>query len=151
MTGQAPLGAIAVVVIVAMATACQPMVAPVQEAPAEPAGQVGPELVIDVVNRSDRELVIGYEFETPNASGGGEGTMPPCERMEMLFGSVAGDYEILLDRERVLEGAVPDAMPDDGFLIVRLTIDADGDVDVIGPRWTRIPPELRNQALPECG
>ena len=107
---------------------------------------------MDVVNRSDREVTIGYEFEAPSSAGGGEGLMPPCERMMSVFGSVAGRFEILVDGEVVLAEEMPPGMPHDGFVVIRVTIEPDGEVEVAAqPAWMRRPPDLPVQRLPDCG
>lgn len=144
-------GAGAIASLALVLVACMPVVAPAPPG-AEPGEPIGPELVIDVVNRSNREVRIGYEFEAPNSAGGGEGLMPPCERMMSPFGGVGGRFEILVDGDVVMAEVMPPGMPADGFVLVRVTIEPDGEVEVAPqPAWMRLPPDLVNQRLPDCG
>lgn len=133
--------------MVVAAAGCMPVVAPV----GQPGPPGGPELVIDAVNGSNRERSLGYTFEHASMSGEGEGLAPPCERMSMLFGEIAGTYAVRVDGETVLEGEVPPGLPADGFFVVRLRVDADGVVTTDEPGWTRIAPEVGAQRLQGCG
>lgn len=54
--------------IVLVLTACMPAVAPIADGAPE-----GPQLAIEVVNGSDQELGIGYEFESGQSSGADRG------------------------------------------------------------------------------
>ena len=150
MIHRRPIG-IAALVLAGVMSGCAPVVVPVAE-PGQPGAPIGPQLVVAVENRSDRDVAVGYEYESPNSSGGGEGLLPRCEFQEMLFGEVAGSFGLLVDGTPVFDGAVPPGMPADGFLVVRLSIDADGDVTPEGrPAWTRLPPPLTNRPLADCG
>jgi hypothetical protein len=145
-----PLG-IAALVLAGATSGCAPVVMPVAE-PGQPGAPIGPQLVVAVENRSDRDVTVGYEYESPNSSGGGEAFVPRCEFQEMLFGEIAGSFELVVDGAPAFDGTVPPGMPADGFLVVRLSIDADGDVTPGGePAWTRIPPPLSNRPLADCG
>jgi hypothetical protein len=150
VTRRRPLG-FAALLLAGVMSACAPIVAPVAE-PGQPGAAIGPQLVVAAENRSDREVTVAYEFEAQNASGGGESLLPRCDYQEVLFGEVAGSYEVLLEGTRALDGTVPPGMPADGFLMVRLSIDADGEVTPQGETgWTRIPPPLTNRPLADCG
>lgn len=117
-----------------------------------PPGPSGPELMIDVVNRSAREVTVGYTFEAAASAGAGEGLVPACSRSSMGFGAVGGRYEIHVDDEAVLDAVLPEGTPDEGFLVVRLVIEADGSADAAAPPgWTRIPPEPNDALIPGCG
>jgi len=129
------------------ASGCMPVVVPVQ---GDRGPEVGPELVLDVLNQSDRELTVGYEFESVASSGGGEGLVAACERVTLLFGTIAGSYDIRLDGEPVFDGRMAAGLPADGFFVVRLAVDADGVGSVTEPGWTRIPPEMANRPLRGC-
>ncbi len=141
--------------LLAVLLGCGPIIVPVHDrAVAEPAPMEppAPELLLDVFNHSATELDVGYEFEADNVAGGGEGLIAACERHMMPFGMVAGDFEVLVDREVVLAGAVPRGAPDDGFLVVVITIEPDGTVEPVPPpRWVRAVPEFVNQPLFDCG
>jgi hypothetical protein len=129
-------------------TACLPT-GPMQPPEARPA--VGPELALDVVNQSNRPAVVGYEFEEQASSGGGEGEVLPCRRDIFVFGSVGGEYEIIVNRDVVAEGRLPGAIPQEGYLVVRIVIDPDGVATAGEPRWTRMPPDQGSQPLAGCG
>lgn len=141
----------AAVIIASVASGCAPVVMPVGE-PAPPGGAIGPQLVVAVANRSDRDVAVGYEFEAPSSGGGGEGLVARCELQEVMFGEVAGRYQVIVDREAAFDGVVPPGGPADGFLVVRLIVEPDGAVRLDGqPAWTRIPPALVNRPLAGCG
>jgi hypothetical protein len=142
---------IVVLMLAGVTSGCAPIVVPVAE-PGQPGAPIGPQLVVAVENRSDRDVTVGYEFEAQNSSGGGEGIVVHCEYQQMVFGEVGGSYGVLVDGTPAFDGAVPSGMPADGFLVVRLSIDADGDVTPEGePAWTRMPPPLTNRPLADCG
>lgn len=141
----------ATVMVVAVVAGCAPMVMPVAE-PAPPGAAIGPQLVVAVENRSDRDVAVGYEFQAPSSSGGGEGLVAPCQVQEMLFGEVAGTYEVFVDREAAFDGVVPSGVPAEGFLVVRVIVEPDGGVTLEGqPGWTQIPPVLVSRPLAGCG
>ncbi len=56
-------------------TACTPVAVPIVDGEPE-----GPQLAIEVVNASNQESEVGYEFEAVQSSGGGEGTVRPQPR-----------------------------------------------------------------------
>lgn len=113
----------------------------------------GPMLVLEMVNRSPRDVDVTYEFLTAdgNASGEGMGTFPACEAGTMPFGPVQGAFSVSLDGEVVFEGDVPMATTD-GYVILRLAVAEDGDATAANaPRWTAIEPVHRTTRLAGCG
>lgn len=138
---------VAGLIMVVAAAGCMPVVAPVGQA----GPQTGAELVIEVVNGSNRDLSVGYAFEHASMSGEGEGLAQPCERMSILFGEIAGTFAVRVDSETVIEGEVPPGLPSDGFFVVRVRVDSDGVVMADEPGWTRIRPEMVGQRLQGCG
>ncbi|HVM24878.1 MAG TPA: hypothetical protein VM253_05720 [Candidatus Limnocylindrales bacterium] len=148
MTGQRAVALTVLAALGALSTACLPGGGPMQPPEAVPA--VGPELVLEVVNRSNVPAVAGYEFEAVASSGGGEGEVPACHRVMLVFGTVGGDYEILVDRDVTAEGRVPAGVPPEGFLVLRIVIDEGGVATAGEPRWTRVPPDVPSQPLGDC-
>lgn len=119
--------------------------------PAEPEPDLGPDLVIVVVNESDTELGVAYEFQAGTTEGGGETPVTACSRQTLAFGQVAGAYRVLLDAEPIFDSEIPPETPRDGFWVVQLAIDPDGVASIAEPRWTRFPPDIANQVLFDCG
>ncbi len=109
-----------------------------------------PMLVVDVTNASVDEVVLGFEFEAQGTSGGGESLLAPCRRDAMPLASISGDYSISVDGETVFEGAVPQRASSETFLVVRLRIGPDGEVEVTAPGVALQPPRV-STALPGCG
>ena len=111
----------------------------------------GPALVIEVRNRSDRDVVVGYAFATDILSGGGELRSAACRREALRFGIVAGRYEVLVDGKRVTGGAVGPDLPENcDFLVMRLEIHPNGGVEVFVPDLKAQAPET-SMAIPRCG
>lgn len=126
--------------------ACLPV--GVEQAPGAP---IGPVLVLDVTNISDRELEVVYEFDSLSSDGSGGGSFGACVRSISLWGEVAGTYSILVEREPLVEADVPPGMPADGYLVVALSIDPDGAARQTAPaRWARVI-ESEERPIPGCG
>ena len=133
----------AAVAVVLMLVACVP-------APASNGAPMGPSLVIDVRNSSNRELEVGYEFEAGQTSGNGAGLIGPCSRHPMEGGQIGGDYAILVDGKSVLEASVPRSAPADAFMVVRVSVGPDGEVEVVPPGGFVQVPSLEIVRIP-CG
>jgi hypothetical protein len=110
----------------------------------------GPTLVMDITNASADEVAVGYEFDAPNMSGTGETLAMPCRREAMPIGTISGTYRIKVAGDTVLEQSVPPAAGPDAFLVVRIGIDPDGEVEVAAPVVVLEPPNA-SAALPGCG
>jgi hypothetical protein len=119
--------------------------------PGVPPPQVGPTLVLQVTNRSPAMLTVGYEFEGGNVSGGGEGSIEPCQSIAMPFGDVAGHYRVLVNGETVGEGDTPPGFGRFVFLIVDVSIDADGNVETRPHRISRVEPPMMPRPIADCG
>ncbi|MGH2417466.1 MAG: hypothetical protein ACRDFY_03960 [Candidatus Limnocylindria bacterium] len=130
-------------------TACMPVAVPLQQAPAAP--MEGPQLAVEIANGSNRELAIGYDFTAPASSGGGEGGVPACERTLIHFALVEGDYEVTLDGEPVSSGTVPANLPGSAWILVRLTVDADGMHEWLGSAVVAQAPEPFSRPVAGCG
>jgi hypothetical protein len=117
--------------------------------PATNGAPVGPSLVIDVRNSSNRQLEVGYEFEASQTSGTGAGLIEPCSRQPMQAGQIGGDYEILVDGKSVLQATVPLSAPADAFIVINVSIGPDGEVEVSPGGFVQAP-RLDTVPLP-CG
>jgi len=133
--------------IVLVLTACMPAVAPI----ADGAAPEGPQLAIEVVNSSDQDLGIGYEFESGQNSGAGEASVGHCEQVALGFGTISGRYSLLLDGEALTEGPVPTGAPADAWLVVRVHVDPDGEGKVIGTRIVAERPDSGSRPIADCG
>lgn len=129
--------------ILLIVSACVP-------APASNGAPLGPQLVIHVRNASDRQLEVAYEFAAAAASGSGAGLIGPCERQPMQGGRIGGDYVISVDGKPVLEATVPLSAPPDGWMVINLSVDPDGQVEVSPGGFVQVPP-ADTVALPGCG
>jgi hypothetical protein len=110
----------------------------------------GPVLVLDITNASDRELAITHEF-TANTFGGASGTsISACRQEAMDLGSVNGEYHVAIDGEVVHEGTVPDGVGADRFLVVRIRVDPDGEIEAL-PAAVLGQGGQVSRALPGCG
>jgi hypothetical protein len=136
-------GAVLVTVVLA---ACMPVVVPIAEGPPE-----GPQLAIQIANASDREVKVGYEFEGPQMTGGGEGTVGSCEQVAMPFGPVSERYTILLDGEALHDAAAPAGVPAGAWVVVRISVDADGDANVTGSGIAPRMPDPNPRPIADCG
>lgn len=142
----------AATLVAALITACMPAVVPIQQqAPAEAPHPQGPQLAVDVTNMSAQPLDIAYEFEGDNSAGGGEGPVLPCNQSVMPFAMIAGEYVLTLEGASILEGTVPPRLPPEAWLLVRVVIGADGELDVIGPVSLPRAPEFESRSLGACG
>ena len=110
----------------------------------------GPTLVLDVTNESDRDVVVGYDFESAAMSGTGESFFPACRREATPHSTISGDYRVVVDGEVVLEDSVPPRASADTFLVVRMRIAPDGEVEVVAPGVMQEPLEAHT-AIPGCG
>lgn len=139
--------------VLGLAAGCMPVaVGPGGPDPAgPPPPQIGPTLVLQLTNRSENALAVGYAFEGNNASGGGEGSIEPCQAVAMGFGEVAGHYRVLVGGEAVGEGDVPPGFGRFVFLIVDVSIDADGTVETRPHRISRVQPPMMPRAVARCG
>ena len=108
----------------------------------------GPTLVVEVTNRSDHDVAVGYAYEAFGTSGTGEALSSACRREALRFEPISGQYEILVDGENVTDGMV--ATRPGGFFIVTLTIHENGGVEVAGPAERDQAPET-NVTIPSCG
>ena len=118
-------------------------------APATNGAPMGPRLVIDVRNSSNRQLEVGYEFEAGQTSGSGAGLIERCSRQPMQAGQIGGDYEVLLDGKSVLEATVPLSAPADAFMVINVSVGPDGEVEV-SPGGFVEAPRLDTVPIP-CG
>jgi hypothetical protein len=149
-------GAAVAIIAGALLAGCAPVIMPAAPDGGPPvpgeAPDFGPGLALDVVNASDREVSVGFEFDSVNAGGGGEGTVPACERTVMTFGDVAGTYEVTVAGTTVVDAQVPPGMPARGYLFVRVQVDADGSASADGPpRWVAAEPASVTAPLANCG
>jgi hypothetical protein len=114
------------------------------------ASATGPTLVVDVTNASTDERSVAYEFDGGAMSGGGEGALGACERQVTPFGEVRGSYSVEIDGNSVLDGTVPPNAVD-GYLVVRVTISADGEVSAAPPALILREPAMVINPIPGCG
>jgi hypothetical protein len=117
---------------------------------AEPEGPVGPTFVVDVTNASNEEQTVSYEYEAGNSSGGGEGSVIGCERTLIPFGPIGGSYTVLVNGKPAGEATLPANLPDDRFVLVRVTIAADGTATTAAPAFLAQMPPVQSESLPGC-
>jgi hypothetical protein len=127
-------------------TGCAPVGPTVVTEPVE-----APDLVLDVTNATPQEVVIGWEFEADGHSGSGEALIAACRRESMVPSVINGGYTISVNGETVAEGTVPERAGAETFLVVRVRIGPDGDVDVDPPGVALQPPPAVGANLPGCG
>ena len=128
-----------------MLAACAPVVVPIGGGPPD-----GPQLAIHVANASDREVAVGYEFEAVNTGGGGEGTVGSCEQVVMPFGTVTGQYRVLIDGAPVHEAAAPAGVPAGAWVVVRVSIGPDGEPEVLGIGIAARMPDPDPRPIADC-
>ena len=148
--------AVATIVGAALLGGCGPVIMPAAPDGGPPvpgeAPDVGPALVLDIANASNREVAVDYEFDSVNAGGGGGSSVPACERTVMEFGAVAGTYDITVAGTTVIDAQVPPGMPARGYLFVRVQVDVDGTASADGPpRWVAGAPAMVAAPLAGCG
>jgi hypothetical protein len=133
---------VAAAVMAALLTACGELQVPELS---------GPTLVVEVTNRSDRDVAVGYTFATTVISGSGETSSSACRREALRFGMVAGQYVITVDGKRVTTGGIGAELPEDSeFLVIRLKIHENGGVEVTGPGLLPQAP-VTNAEIVSCG
>jgi hypothetical protein len=118
-------------------------------APASNGAPMGPSLVIDVRNSSNRQLEVEYEFEAGGTSGSGAGIIGPCQQQPMQVGQIGGTYVIRVDGKSVLEATVPLSAPLDAWMVINVSVDPDGMVEV-SPGGFAQAPHLDTVPIP-CG
>lgn len=124
---------------------CAPVGVQIADGPLE-----GPQLAVQVANASDREVEVGYAYEAVNEGGEGGGSVASCEQVSIPFGAVAGQYRVLVDGEAVHQAAAP-AGPADAWFVVRVSINPDGDAEVIGAGLTARMPDPDPRPVAGCG
>jgi hypothetical protein len=117
------------------------------EVAAEPPGPI---FVIDVTNASDGDVEVSYEFTANSFGGAGGMLILACRQEASELGSIDGDYEVAIDGQVVHEGTVPDGMGPDRFIVVRVRIDPDGEVEAL-PAAVLLQGTFVSRALPGCG
>jgi hypothetical protein len=110
----------------------------------------GPTLVIDVTNASDREVVVATEFDSPGSSGNGESLAAACRREATPVFPVTGDYRVSVDGEAVADGVVQASDGTGRFLVIRVFVGPDGDVEAAAPVILASAPDV-SSAIPGCG
>jgi hypothetical protein len=110
-----------------------------------------PELVLDVTNATTEEVVVGWEFAAEGHSGNGEALVAACRRESMAPSVVSGVYTISVDGEPIMEDRVPERASAETFLVVRIRIAADGEVQVDPPGVAVQPPPDVSGKMPGCG
>lgn len=122
------------------------------QAPARPVARTT-ELWIEVTNRSDREVKVGYEGESRNSASGGEGIVGACQALR-VGGALEEQWRILVEGEVVVESTdLPGGVPGAGRVdvVVPIEIGSDGGVTVGQLRpGGNVPPRDVIQ-LPGCG
>ena len=68
----------------------------------------------------------------------------------MQGGRIGGDYVISVDGKPVLEATVPLSAPPDGWMVINVSVDPDGQVEVSPGGFVQVPP-VDTVALPGCG
>jgi hypothetical protein len=111
--------------------------------------QQGPMLVIDVMNASAAEATLEHEFESEGMSGAGESLLPACRRETLQLAPISGSYRMRVERTTVAEGVVPASAGSEQFLVVRLLIGPDGEVEAAAPVVLAEPPNA-SAAIPGC-
>jgi hypothetical protein len=110
----------------------------------------GPTLVLDVTNRTADDVAVGYEFEAPGTGGTGEAIATACRRDATMLSSVVGTYHVTVDGKTVWEDAVPPGAGRERFLVIRVQIGSDGEVEVAPPVILAAQPNV-GVAIPDCG
>lgn len=129
---------------------CTLVTTPVDEAPPDVPGPDGQTLVLQVVNRAERDLEVTWEFSAPDMTGEGSGPIPGCESGAISLGTVAGEYRLFIDGEDVHAGTAPSR--DDGYLVLGISVAPDGSAAVNRPQaWTMLEPVFRTVPLGGCG
>ena len=85
-----------------------------------------------IVNRMDRDTTVSFEFGSGATSGGGEGSFPACMSSQLGFDTIGDHLSFAVDGEEVFDGDIPVNIRN-GSILLRIDIDADGDVTVVGP------------------
>ncbi len=135
-------------VLCLLLTACFPVAQRIEEGPAQ---LVGPQLVLEVTNRSTDPVEVGFAYEADASSGEGAGIVSGCERMLMLFGEVGGTLRILTVGTVIDEGRVQAGIPPNSYLVATVEIAADGTSEVSGRRIAQEVREPAQRAIPDCG
>ena len=113
------------------------------------ASTTGPTLVLDVTNASSDDVSVGYRFDGEATSGAGEGLSGACERLVQPYGEVLGTYSIEIDGTSALDAMVPPNAAG-AFLLIRVTIAADGSPTVAAPLLLRQMPDREMRPVAGC-
>jgi hypothetical protein len=99
----------------------------------EDPGPQGPTISLVVMNATAEELEVGYDYESGLGGGGGGGTVSACSSTVMTMGLIEGSYTITVEGVPEHEGTLPAGAPVDSFVVFRVAIGPDREVDVTGP------------------
>lgn len=134
-------------------TGCFAAVQRIEEAPAQPVGPpaVGPQLMLEVTNRSTDPVEVGYDFEADSSSGGGSASVSGCERLLVQFGEVGGTLRISTGGEVIDESRVQPGIPPNSYLVATIEIGADGASEITGRRIAQEVRDPAQPAIPDCG
>lgn len=116
----------------------------------QPAERPGPTLVVELTNATDRDVVVGQEFESPGMSGSGESFVPACRRETLLLSEIRGEYQVRVDGEPVFEGAVPAGADSETYVLIRASIGPDAEVGAAEPIVVTEAPDVSSD-VPGCG
>ena len=109
----------------------------------------GPTLVLDITNRTADDVAVGYEFEAPGTGGTGEVLATACRRDATPLSTIVGTYHVTVNGKTVWEDAVAPGAAAEGFLVIRVRIGPDGEVEVAPPVILAAQPRL-GVAIPDC-
>ena len=116
----------------------------------QPAERPGPTLVVEMTNATDRDVVVGHEYESPGQSGSGESFASACRRETLLLSEIRGDYQVTVDGEPAFEGSVPDGADSETYVLIRVTIGPDAEVGAAEPIVVTEVPDV-SADVPGCG
>ena len=107
--------------------------------------------MLDVTNRSDSDVAVGYEFESPGNGGSGGALATACRRDAAPYSTIFGSYRITVAGKTGPGGAPSRANAgSDRFLVIRVRVGPDGEVEVAPPVILAAQPNL-SVAIPGCG
>ena len=137
------------VLVAATTIGCVP-VGPGQFGPAP--GGAGPVLVTQVVNRTDHDVTVSYEFESADrgSGGSGEALVSACTVTTEWWSEITGTYTVGIDGELVHSGRIEPGQGAGGHLVVRIELRPGDDPDVAAPVLLAAGPESGFRTLAGC-
>ena len=112
--------------------------------------ETGPIIVFDLTNRSSVLRDVRYEIAEPAGASAGSTSAIPCARMVVELGRASRTVALTVDGDRIGSYTVTPADAVSTYLVMRVTIDPDGDAVLVGVEAAEANPAASIEPIPGC-